>query len=388
MSDIINKITTGSNAGELGALLNKQQCDEGIINQLYPRLRAYNYAQHTTLKKNDGTKAYYMGFGSIGSVKDVTEGLTPDADALSPYEIEVEVKQFAKGIKFTDRLLERGRVKCQAEAIKQLSRVGAEAIDRSIYDALINGTCKVYGSKDFAIINEWNETTHKSVQLSTATAYASTNKLVDSDIDKAVTFLADKDTPTFANGLYVGLVDAQMANAIQGLDGFQKTTQAQDKEKVYNGTLGTYKGVLWTESNNIPTSVVYSPKTLANGASLVGLYARSGDNAPYTYTKQTTGTWATGGDTYYEAIVVHNIFVFGEDAYGAIDVEDEGSRGKPKMISKALGSAGTDDWADQRASEAIKFEFASIILADSTATPSDTKDQKIVRIAALPSLTL
>jgi N4-gp56 family major capsid protein len=387
MSDIINKLTTGNNAGELGGLLNKQQCDEAMLTQLMPRLRAYNYGQKSTLKKNDGTKVFFLGFDDIGDVKNVTEGITPDADELKPYEIEVEVFQRAKGIKFTDRLLERGRIKCQAVAIKQLARKGAEAIDSEIYDALISETCKVYGSNGKTIVNEWNSTTHKSTQLSAA-ALAGTDVLKDSDIDNAVTYLADKDAPRFSNGLYVGLIDAVTSTDIQNLDGFQKTTQSQDKEKVYNGVLGTYKGVLWVESNNIPKSVVYVPKTLANGDSLVGFYARTGSSAPYTYTKQTSGTWATGGSTYYEAVEVHNSFIFGDEAYGVVDVEGEGSRGKPKMISKSLGSAGTDDWADQRASEAIKYEFASKVLAHADATPSDTKDQKIVRLVSRSSIVL
>ena len=56
---------------------------------------------------------------------------------------------------------------------------------------------------------------------------------------------------------------------------------------------------------------------------------------------------------------IHISFAYGKDAYGCIDLEN--GAGKPEIIVKPNGSAGTDDPLNQRASAGWKNCFTAVI---------------------------
>ena len=58
-------------------------------------------------------------------------------------------------------------------------------------------------------------------------------------------------------------------------------------------------------------------------------------------------------------IDVHIAFAYGKDAYACVDLE--GGAGKPEIIVKANGSAGSADPLDQRASAGWKNCFTAVI---------------------------
>ena len=58
-------------------------------------------------------------------------------------------------------------------------------------------------------------------------------------------------------------------------------------------------------------------------------------------------------------IDVHQNYFYGKDSYACIDVE--GGAGKPSIIVKPNGSAGTADPLDQRASIGWKSAFTAVI---------------------------
>ena len=60
------------------------------------------------------------------------------------------------------------------------------------------------------------------------------------------------------------------------------------------------------------------------------------------------------------SIDVHRALFYGKDSYGAVDLENGG--GKPDIIVKQLGSAGTDDPLNQRGSIGWKLPFTCEIL--------------------------
>jgi N4-gp56 family major capsid protein len=53
--------------------------------------------------------------------------------------------------------------------------------------------------------------------------------------------------------------------------------------------------------------------------------------------------------------------IFGQDAYGVVDVENS-AEGKPSIIVKNAGSAGTADPLNQRSTIGWKALFTAVIL--------------------------
>ena len=64
-------------------------------------------------------------------------------------------------------------------------------------------------------------------------------------------------------------------------------------------------------------------------------------------------------ETADKKIDVHIAYAYGKDAYDCIDLE--GGAGKPEIIVKSNGSAGTDDPLNQRASAGWKNCFTAVI---------------------------
>ncbi len=301
MADVLNKISTLTE-------LDDVQIEKALLNRLLPRLRAYQDGQKSILKKNTGTQIEWTRFEALAdSTTEATEGVTPEAEALDPTPITATVKQYVRGIKLTDRLLARGKHKCRAEAVRLLSEAGAKTIDSLVVAEMLKAT-KVYFGNNKA-----------------AATIAAADTVKESDIEKMFVYLADNNVPRFEDDTYHALVTPKMASDIRKLSSFVDKAKYQDPkgETLVKGEIGTVLGIKFIESTNIPTA-----KHGASGS----------------------------------LVDCEQLIAYGPDAYGVVDVEDEGSRGKPKMIHKGLGSAGTDDYADQRASEATKFEFAAKIL--------------------------
>ena len=70
-------------------------------------------------------------------------------------------------------------------------------------------------------------------------------------------------------------------------------------------------------------------------------------------------TTVDSSETAGTKIDVHIAYAYGKDSYDCIDLE--GGAGKPEIIVKPNGSAGTDDPLNQRASAGWKNCFTAVI---------------------------
>lgn len=300
MAEVLNKIADLT-------VLNDTQIEKQLLKRLLPTLRAYQDGQKTVLKQNAGLNVEWMRFESLANNTTVaTEGVTPEAEAITPTPVTTTVNQYVRGIILTDRLMRRGKHRVRAEAIALLSEAGRKTIDSVILAELIKATKEYYGGG-------------KTKSTITATDYIS-----ESEIEKAFVYLSNNDVPRFEDGTYHALVTPLQASDIRKLNKFVDKSKYQDptgKGLLY-GEIGMLGGIKFLETTNVPTAKV--------GAS--------------------------------DAVTAHQILVYGPDAYGVVDIEEDNTRGKPSVIWKGLGSAGTTDFANQRASAATKFEFAAKIL--------------------------
>lgn len=350
MADVINKLETGEQEGQLGEILNAKQVEEAILKRALPNLQAYHEAQKSVLQDNDGTRCYWLGFEDLDDSEDgkLEEGVTPDAVGLKPFETSAEVDQYGKVVKFTDRLLKRSKYsKLQAEAVDKLTDFTAKVIDRLIYKTLINQTMKIYGGNGTTITPTLKSGTLKdntAIIALEAGTITNTSYLTEKDFEKAYVWLSENAVPTFDDGYYHCMLTPKAASDVREFPKFVDKTKYQDPtgKGLLKNEIGVLKNIKFIECPKLPSSNV--------------------------------------GD-----ITCQNAFVYGKDAFGVTDVEDQ--RGKPEHIHKGLGQAG-DDQLNQRASEGVKWEMASKVLCNPNATFNDPLDQRIVRIVAPASITL
>lgn len=287
--------------------LDDTQIEKVLLSRLLPTLRAYQDGQKAILKKNAGSNIEWTRFESLED-KDSTlaEGTVPETDNLEVTPIPGKVKQYGRAIIMTDELLNRGKHKCKAEAAELLREEGRKIIDTVTIAEMLKANKTYYG----------REKTNTTI---TASDYIS-----DLEIEKARVYLANNNAIKFDDQTYHALIDPLMAADVMNLPGFIEKAKYQDpqgKGLVY-GEIGRYKGITFIETTNIST--------------------------------------INAGES--DAVVCHQMIVYGKDAYGVVDVEDEQTQGRPKLIWKGLGSSGTEDPVNQKASYGIKIPYTAKIL--------------------------
>jgi N4-gp56 family major capsid protein len=120
------------------------------------------------------------------------------------------------------------------------------------------------------------------------------------------------------NACYIGIIHPNVTYTLRGLTGFVKVEQYPNKADVMPGEVGSYGEVRFIETTNA---------------------------------KVFTGEGAGGVDVY-------GTLIFGQQAYGVSRISGEAL----KNIVKPLGSAGTADPLDQRATSGWKATFVAKIL--------------------------
>lgn len=287
--------------------LDSKQIEKHLLGRLLPQLRGYQDGQKSVLHKHSGQTIQFMGFDSLADGFSATvEGTVPTSEALSPRTVEAKVLQYIRTVQLTDVLISRGKHKCKAEAVRLLSEAGRKMIDTLIMNTL--STC----TKEFCGNNK------------TKANITSADILKYSDIEKMFVYLSENNAVKFKDGTYHALITPKTAAIIRGMQQFIDKYKYQDPrgKGLLNGEIGKLGGFTFIETTNI--------KPVAAGAN--------------------------------DACTCSQVFAYGEDAYGVVDMEAEGSNGRPLLISKGLGSAGTSDPGNQLASESVKFSFVAVIL--------------------------
>ena len=317
---------SGNNLSSMPNALNDKQIEKQLLKRLLPTLRAYKDAQKSVLKLNAGTTIQWTRFDAIPDdeskdPKIATEGALPENAEFKPSIVEATVSQYGRSISLTDVLLARGIHKCKVEAAELLREYGRKLIDTLTIKAMsdtknadgtANDKAKVYYGKSKTLAN------------------ITKSDVIDAlIIEKAFVYLSDNDAPKFDDGTYHMLITPKQASDVRKIQSFIDKSKYQDPKGrgFKSGEIGRLSGFTFIESTNIPTM---------------------------------KGAEVTAGKD--DGIVCHQMFAYGKDAYGVVDVEENSSKGNPKLYWKDLGSAGTADPANQKATYAMKFSFAAKVL--------------------------
>ncbi len=305
MATNIQTIDAGTGANQLSAE-SKTFYERALIERMLPGLNFYGDAMKKKLPKNSGKTMNFRKFNSLTAPSaSLTEGVTPDGNDLNITHIEAVVKQEGDYVVISDMVQMTGIDPVLTETSELLGEEASEVVDTRIQEALASGTNVYFAG---------------GVETRAGLETAETKHLTDNDIKKIVKKLKKANAKRFADGFYHMQVDPDIASDLMDSTFWIDVSKYAKPEQMAKGELGKMHGMKFFETTNL--KVVNS---------------------------------STGGSK----IEVHQAYAYGKDAYACIELE--GGAGKPEIIVKSNGSAGTDDPLNQRASAGWKSAFTAVI---------------------------
>lgn len=299
-------ITEVEGANQLAAE-DKTFYEKTLLMRLLPQLNFYKDAMKKKLPKNQGRTMNFRKFNSLTAPgSSLTEGVTPDGNNLNVTTVNAVVAQEGDYVVISDLIQMTGIDPVLTETSEILGEEAAEVVDTRIQTAISTGTNVFFagGAESRAGL----ETAEKKY-------------LEADDIKKIVRKLKNANAKRFPDGFYHMQIDPDIAYDLMSDSAWVDVTKYSQPEKMEKGELGRMHGMKFYETTNL--NIVKSSETEAT------------------------------------QIDVHLAYAYGKDAYACVDLE--GGAGKPEIIVKPNGSAGSADPLNQRASAGWKNCFTSVI---------------------------
>jgi len=289
-----------------------------LIDNAVPKLVHDQFGQKHPIPKNGGKIIEFRKYSPLPKLlTPLTEGVTPDGQSLNVTTITAEVAQYGGYVTLSDMLLLTAIDNNLVQATKLLGNQAGATLDTITREVLNGGTNVIY-----------------SGGVASRTALTAEMTLTVDDIKKAVRALKNQNAEKIGDS-YVGIIHPDVAYDLTNDPAWQGVKDYDPKDW-YEGEIGRISGVRFVETTEA--------KIFAGGGS-------SGQ-------------------------AVYSTLILGDNAYGVTEI----SGGGLQHIVKQLGSAGTADPIDQRATvgwkatkvaERLVEQFMVRIESGSTFNPSD-----------------
>ena len=360
-----------------------------LIDLAEPELVHDQFGQKHPIPKNGGKIIEFRKYDALPkALTPLTEGVTPNGRKLSVSVINATVQQYGDYVELSDILLLTAIDNNLVEATKLLASQAGRTLDTITREVLNGGTNVLYSGGKL----------DRSLLVGGSGTAALNNYLTVDDIRKAVRALKVQNAKKI-NGDYVGIIHPDAAYDLMSDPKWVNVKTYSDPEGIYEGEIGKIEGVRFVETseakifhaadltetdgtdagvrtltvasyNSGSKVVTIDEKLTANqAAALVGRKviidgelseisaATAGAAGAATFTLKDARTespadndvvypgegGAAGRDIYSTLIIADN-------AYGVTEVTGGGLQ----HIVKQLGSAGTADALNQRATAGWK----------------------------------
>ena len=283
--------------------------DGKLLMEMEKRLVFYKNGQRRTLPTGNGKTVEFWRYTPFAPVTTpLVEGVVPGGQTLSMQKVTAGVAPYGGYVATTDMLDLTGINTQTNQLVSLMARQGALSVDHIVRNALNAGTNAQYAGAKTA-----------------RSAIGETEVLSVEEIRRAVRTLEKNGAPRFSRGgkgYYKAIIGPDAKFSLQSDPLWEDKAKYQQAEQIENGEIGKLFGVIFIESSEAP------------------MFAGAG---------------AGGKD-------VGAAFVFGEDAYGVVDLGAVGAS-PVRTIVKSLGSAGSADPLDQTATVGWKVDgFTAVIL--------------------------
>lgn len=277
--------------------------DRTLIENAEPELVHDQWAQTRDIPKNGGKTIEFRKYDQLPkALTPLTEGVTPEGQEMKVTKLEATVKQYGGFIALSDLLI-------------------LTAIDNNIVEAseLIGSQAgRTLDTISREVMNAGTNVQYAEGQVTSRAAITSDMKLTVKAVKMAVRFLKKQNAKRI-NGYFYGIINPDCSFDLTEDEKFVEVVKYKTPEKIYNGEIGAIEGVRFVET---------------------------------TEAKIFTGAGASGIDVYSTLILAAN-------AYATTKIKGGGL----ETIIKQLGSAGTADPLDQRATVGWKALKVTEILS-------------------------
>ena len=277
-----------------------------LIDMAEPELVHDQFGQKHPIPKNGGKTIEFRKYSPLPAIPDdmvLTEGVTPDGQNLDVTVVESTVEQYGGYVTLSDMLL-------------------LTAIDNNLVQAtqLIGSQAgRVADIITREVINGGTNVQYAEGQVSSRSALTKDHVLTVNAIRRAVRKLKVMNAPTI-NGYYAGIIHPDCSYDLMNDEKWVNVKTYSDPEDIYTGEIGRIERVRFVETSEAK------------------VFEKAGANSANVY----------------------STLIVGANAYGVTEITGGGLR----HIVKQLGSGGTEDPLEQRATVGWKLAKTAEILVD------------------------
>ena len=364
-----------------------------LIDNAEPALVHDMFAQKHQIPQGGGKTVQFRRYNPLPKLTEpIKEGVTPAGQSISMEVLEATVAQYGGYVELTDLLILTAIDNNLCMATKLLGSQAGRTLDTITREVLAGGTNVQYG-----------ENAVPARYLLTGGQESGNHYLSVDAIRRAVRFLKNQNAEKI-KGSYIAIVHPDCAYDLMSDPNWKTPNQYADPSNIMEGEIGKIEGVRFIESSE---AKVFHAEDLAANArelrvnksggytganvitfdggsvqagALVGRYVLIGSTRAYVgantasemtlYTDSTKSTIASvtcqddaviyPGEAGAMGRDVYATMVFGENAYGTTEITGGGL----ELIVKQLGSAGTSDPLNQRATVGWKATKVTVRLVE------------------------
>ena len=356
-----------------------------LIDIAGPKLVHAQFGQKKPIPKGGGKSTEFRKYSPLPKLTaPIDEGVTPKGQSLDVTTITAEVKQYGGYVTVTDVLQLTAIDNNIVEATELIGDQAGETLDTVVRDIINAGTNVQYG----------DDRTITARHLLVGGQAEGNNYLTVRAIKLAANTLKRQNTKKYDNS-YVAIIHPDSHFDLTDDPHWENVKTYCDPEDMYEGEIGRIHGVRFVETTE---AKVFHAEDLSADARTLTIKSVSGNTVTInealtaddiaklprrkviigasvyvvdsatantlklddTPSVTTAGTVIYPGEAGAEGRDVYSTLVLGANAYGVTDVEGGGL----KHIVKQLGSGGTADPLDQRATVGWKAIQTAVRLVE------------------------
>jgi len=291
--------------------------DKTLLTRAVPYFVHTKFAQTRNIPRKGGTKTIkFRRYGNlVAATTPLTEGITPTGSQLAITNVTATVNDYGDYVTITDVLDYQSEDPILTETAEILGDQAGDTLDQICRDILVAGTNVYYGGTAVSRV------TVGASDLITQVLLQKVVRTLKNGLAKKVTRMVDASTGIATvplNACYIGIVHPNVSFTLKGLSGFLPVEKYANTKGVMDHEIGMFEEIRFLETTNA---------------------------------KVFTGAGAAGIDVY-------GTLVMGQEAYATTSINGQAMMN----IVKPLGSAGTADPLNQRATSGWKANFVAKIL--------------------------